>query len=133
MLAYGKKEGEWRGEGILYHTSLGLHHHTTIHRHAISTTIKSPHTGHKTRLVAAHLPHHATLDVALQLLEEWGRTMPKGRAILGIDANETFTGGGLTHCQRRGSAAPRHGFGVAPARPSAGHPDLPPLQHSHAA
>ena len=48
VLAYGKKEGEWRGEGILYHTSLGLHRHTTIHRHAISTTIKSPHTGHKT-------------------------------------------------------------------------------------
>ena len=106
MLAYGKKEGEWRGEGILYHTSLGLHHHTTIHRHAISTTIKSPRTGHKTRLVAAHLPHHATLDVALQLLEEWGRTLPKGRAILGIHANETFYGGGRratgTHCQRRG-------------------------------
>ena len=132
MLAYGKKEGEWRGEGILYHTSLGLHHHTTIHRHAISTTIKSPHTGHKTRLVAAHLPHHATLDVALQLLEEWGRTMPKGRAILGIDANETFYGGG-PQGNRHTLPEARKGLGVAPARPSAGHPDLPPLQHGHAA
>ena len=43
----------------------------------------------------------------------------RGVGILGIDANETFTGGGAAgqqaHCQRRGSAAPRHGLGGAPA------------------
>ena len=61
----------------------------------------------------------------------------RGVGILGIDANETFTGGGAAgqqaHCQRRGSAAPRHGLGGAPAGPGPAHPDLPPLQHSHAA
>ena len=70
----------------------GLHHHSTVHQYAVSTTIKSSQTGRKTRLVAAHLPHHATLDTTLQLLEDWGRAMPKSGAILGVDANETFTG-----------------------------------------
>ena len=88
VLVYGKKEGEWRGEGVLYHTSQGLHYHSTVHQYAVSTTIKSSQTGRKTRLVAAHLPHHATLDTTLQLLEDWGRAMPKSGAILGVDANE---------------------------------------------
>ena len=41
-IIYGKKEGTWRGEGILYHKQQGMHHHSQLHTHAISTTIRCP-------------------------------------------------------------------------------------------
>ena len=34
VLIYCKNEGEWRGEGVLYHRSQGLHHHGKVHRQA---------------------------------------------------------------------------------------------------
>ena len=98
VLIYGKKEGEWRGEGVLYHRSQGLHHHSKVHRHAISTTIRCQHSGAKTRLLSAHLPHHASLELTAVLLSDWGHGVPKGKVWLGIDANETFT----SRLQRRG-------------------------------
>ena len=78
VLIYGNKEGEWRGEGVLYHRSQGLHHHSKIHRHAVSTTIRCQRTGAKTRFLAAHLPHHATLELTAALLLDWGNGIPKG-------------------------------------------------------
>ena len=85
ILVYGKKEATWRGEGILHHTSRGMHHYSKVHTHAISTTLRCPHTMTKCRLIAAHLPHHATVDQTAALMAEWGQSMPKH------DANETFT------------------------------------------
>ena len=97
-IVYGKKEGTWRGEGILYHKQQGMHHHSQLHTHAISTTIRCPHTAARCRYIAAHLPHHATVEQTAALMAEWGQTMPKHKAWLGMDANETFTatpGGGV--------------------------------------
>ena len=82
VLIYGKKEGEWRGEGVLYHKSQGLHHHSKVHRHALSTTIRCPHTGGKSRLLSAHLPHHASLELTAALLSDWGHGVHKGRVWL---------------------------------------------------
>ena len=79
VLIYCKKEGEWRGEGVLYHRSQGLHHHSKVHRQAISTTIRCQHTGAKTRLMAAHLPHHATLELTATLLSDWGMASLKAK------------------------------------------------------
>ena len=76
---------------MLYHRSQGLHHHSKVHRHALSTTIRCPHTGGKSRLLSAHLPHHASLELTAVLLSDWGHGIPKGRVWLGIDAKETFT------------------------------------------
>ena len=80
-----RKRQHGRGEGILHHTSRGMHHYSKVHTHAISTTLRCPHTMTKCRLIAAHLPHHATVDQTAALMAEWGQSMPKH------DANETFT------------------------------------------
>ncbi|CAE7192827.1 unnamed protein product [Symbiodinium sp. CCMP2592] len=106
VLVYGKKEGTWRGEGILYHSSRGLHHHSKVHTHALSTTIRCPRTHSRCRFLAAHLPHHATVEEAVALLAEWGEATPKtkGKLWIRMDANETFTtsdgGGGARDASR---------------------------------
>ncbi|CAE6934778.1 unnamed protein product [Symbiodinium sp. CCMP2592] len=91
ILIFGKSEGAWRGEGILFHSSLGMHHHSKVHKHAISTTIRHPHSASKAKFISAHLRHHATAEQATALVSEWGAHMPKHKAWIGLDANETFT------------------------------------------
>ncbi|CAE6973291.1 unnamed protein product [Symbiodinium sp. CCMP2592] len=90
-LIYGKREGAWRGEGILYHSSLGLHHNSKTHTHAVSTTIRNHRSQTRMKLIAAHLPHHATTEQTAALAAEWGEHMPRNKVWMGIDANETFT------------------------------------------
>ncbi|CAE7686606.1 unnamed protein product [Symbiodinium sp. CCMP2592] len=110
-LIYGKREGAWRGEGILYHSSLGLHHHSRAHMHAVSTTIRSHHSKIKMKLIAAHLPHHATTEQTTALAAEWGEHMPRNKIWIGIDANETFTTtpGGLDYLWQKGYRAEEGG------------------------
>ena len=123
VLAYGKKEGEWRGEGILYHTSLGLHHHTTIHRHHIPThrAQNPPSSG------SPPTPCHTRCGPAVA--RGVGQNNAQGQSHPGHRCQRDLYGGG-PQGNRHTLPEARKGLGVAPARPSAGHPDL---QHSHAA
>ena len=139
VLIYGKKEGEWRGEGVLYHRSQGLHHHSKVHRHAISTTIRCQHSGAKTRLLSAHLPHHASLELTAVLLSDWGHGVPK-KAKSGWGSTPTRPS---LHAYNVGATARTHSQGrrdltqlprVGACLPAAATPgdQLPSIQYSHA-
>ena len=62
-----------------------------------------------TGVVAAHMPHHATLPQAQHILTEWGDSphLQQRRALIGADMNETFRscgGAGIAATTSRGEA-----------------------------
>ena len=90
-LVFGKKEGEWRGEGVAY---LREHFgHVAPHVQAGAVSIALTHVGGgRTGVMASHMPHHATVPQARQLLTEWGDGphMQVRRVMVGADMNETL-------------------------------------------
>ena len=99
-IVYGKKEGTWRGEGILYHKQQGMHHHSQLHTHAISTTIRCPHT----------------LDLATPTFHPYNTTMQSRRldylfvrSRRGVGAGggaKCAMGSETDHCRQHGSRLP---------------------------
>ena len=66
-IVIGKWDGDWRGEGIAYITAQFGHDAPAIHQGALSLTLK--HTGGgRTGVMAAHMPHHATVPQAREIL-----------------------------------------------------------------
>ncbi|CAE7235511.1 unnamed protein product [Symbiodinium sp. CCMP2592] len=85
---FGKKAEEWRGNAIL-HTSNLRHSQGKLLPCSISCTL----TSDELRLGAfsVHIPHHATLSTTEQILQQlYPHLQSHHRAIVGIDANETF-------------------------------------------
>ena len=70
-LAFGKQEGEWRGEGW---PSAGTQQHTPIHKSWPGgwRWCFAPRRGRKWGALSAHVPHHATTARTEALLSEWG-------------------------------------------------------------
>ena len=57
-------------------------------RGPVATTIVTQHT--HIRVLAGHVPHHATIPQTEALLHPWGETLQGRVVVLGMDANETF-------------------------------------------
>ena len=57
----------------------------------LATTFSAPEGKRGLRVMAGHIPHHATTAQTEQYLLAWGGTLAKARVLAGIDANEVFT------------------------------------------
>ena len=90
QLVYGKQKYEFRGEGIA-HTKAYSHHSSTVSKAAVHTHIRSKRGTLALRITSGHIPHHATIPQTEAILSTWEGIHPRGRTILGFDANETFT------------------------------------------
>ena len=106
-LVMGRTDREWRGEGIAYTTQHYHHTHTQNHEGALTVILSggnAPTTPAETAagqntptnvhvgIVSAHLPHHATLEQAQQLLASWGDSgaMQLWSVLMGADLNENL-------------------------------------------
>ncbi|CAE7730219.1 unnamed protein product, partial [Symbiodinium sp. CCMP2456] len=91
-LAFGKAEGEWRGEGVAWHTTLGKHAGTLVMEGGVALTLTTAE-GNKWGLLSAHVPHHATLARTETLMSGWedAGALKQRRVLVGVDANEQFT------------------------------------------
>ncbi|CAE7918081.1 unnamed protein product [Symbiodinium necroappetens] len=87
----GRQDEDWRGTGIV-HTSQFKHSRNKLLRSGFSTCLSVGEL--RFTVVSGHLPHHATMPEADEIATTWLqqlRSTPK--AILGMDANETFSEG----------------------------------------
>ena len=90
QIVFGKMEGEFRGEGVA-HTTTFSHHRSKVLPGAVLTQLRSKQGNLACTTIAGHIPHHATIAQAEAILSGWGDATQTRRAILGFDANETFT------------------------------------------
>ncbi|CAE7807571.1 unnamed protein product [Symbiodinium sp. CCMP2592] len=89
QIIFGKRDEDWRGTGIV-HTSNLQHTRGKILPCSISCTLTS--SGLRIGAFSIHLPHHATLSASEQLLQGiHAQVQSHSRAVIGIDANETFS------------------------------------------
>ncbi|CAE7939467.1 unnamed protein product [Symbiodinium sp. KB8] len=91
-LAFGKLEGEWRGEGVAFRKHAATHTNTQVMAGGVALVLHTT-LGQKWGAISAHVPHHATTGQTEALMSEWGActAMKQRRVLLGIDANEQFT------------------------------------------
>ena len=91
VLVFGKHQRDWRGVGIAYRSRHLKHSNTKLLPVGIVTTL-STHEGKRgLRVLAGHVPHHATIAFTEHCMLEWGGTLAKARVLAGVDANEVFT------------------------------------------
>ena len=106
QIVYGKCDGEFRGEAIAHRATHFSHHQSQCILGAVATTIKLRQTSASFRTLAGHIPHHATIAAAEDMLTSWGEQLRGSRVVAGMDANETFatpsttTTGGAAHTGR---------------------------------
>ena len=84
----GKQATEWRGTAIV-HSAEYRHSRNKLLKTGICTTLRQGNL--RFLALSGHLPHHATLPEAADILNTWEQQYlwePKG--VLGMDANETF-------------------------------------------
>ncbi|CAE7744136.1 unnamed protein product [Symbiodinium sp. CCMP2592] len=88
QMVFGKRTEDWRGNGIM-HTSNLRHTRGKLLPCSISCTLSSDAL--RLGAFSIHIPHHATLSATEQILQELhAHLQSHARAVLGIDANETF-------------------------------------------
>ena len=90
-LVFGKNSRDWRGTAIAFRSSAAKHTNSMLLPGGITTTLTTNTTRQATQYIAGHIPHHATLAQAEEMLGGWQPTPTKPRVILGVDANETYT------------------------------------------
>ena len=90
QIVFGKMKGEFRGEGVA-HTTTFSHHRSKVLPGAVTTQLRSKQGNLACTVIAGHIPHHATIAQTEAMLSGWGDATHTRRAILGFDANETFT------------------------------------------
>ena len=100
-----KGPDEWRGTGIAYHADSITHVDTpTASEASIGATLYTA-AGSKLHFIAAHLPHHATLDQTHHILQAWQEHHPQLQrhpCVIGADWNETFHTANQTATTARG-------------------------------
>ena len=100
-----KGPSEWRGTGIAFHADLISHVDTpTTSEASIGATLYTS-MGSKLHVIAAHMPHHATLDHTHRILHDWQAHHPQLHhhpCIIGADWNETFHTANQTATTARG-------------------------------
>ena len=91
-LAFGKQEGEWRGEGVAFRKHTATHTNTQVMTGGVAIVLRST-LGHKWGALSAHVPHHATTAHTETLMAQWGEcaALRQCRVLVGMDANEQFT------------------------------------------
>ncbi|CAE7557635.1 unnamed protein product [Symbiodinium sp. CCMP2592] len=88
QMIFGKRSEDWRGNAVV-HTANMQHTRGKILHGALSCTLTS--LDFRLGAFSVHIPHHATLSTTEQILQELhNQTTFHGKAIIGIDANETF-------------------------------------------
>ncbi|CAE7726322.1 kif1 [Symbiodinium sp. CCMP2592] len=88
QMVFGKRTEDWRGNAIM-HTSNLRHTRGKLLPCSISCTLSSDTL--RLGAFSIHIPHHATLSATEQILQELhAHLQSHGRAVIGIDANETF-------------------------------------------
>ena len=89
-MIFGKGPEDWRGNAVV-HTSNLRHTRGKSLPSAISRILSSAEI--RLGAISVHIPHHATLSATEQILQSLQEhTHTSHKAILGIDANETFCG-----------------------------------------
>ena len=87
QIVFGKLEGEFRGEAVAHKLEY-KHQQTTVVPGALLTTLTTNHT--RLRVLAGHIPHHATIPQTEDKMQPWNHAFTKGKLVIGVDANETF-------------------------------------------
>ena len=90
VIVYGKNKGDWRGTGIAYKAEGRKHSNTKRLQVGIATTVSSSQGKQGIRYLSGHVPHHATVAQAEEIMQSWGSTLKKAKIVVGIDANEEF-------------------------------------------
>ncbi|CAE7690139.1 unnamed protein product [Symbiodinium sp. CCMP2592] len=91
QVVYGKREGEFRGEGVAHTSEHYTHHHSRVTSGGVITTLKATTDKATVRTLAGHIPHHATIPETETILSEWGDGLgDHKRCLLGLDANESL-------------------------------------------
>ncbi|CAE7709541.1 unnamed protein product, partial [Symbiodinium necroappetens] len=98
----GKQETDWRGTGIV-HTSQFKRSRNKLLRSGYSSCLTMGEL--RVTVVSGHMPHHATMAEADEIATSWLQQLrPAPKAVLGMDANETFSlgisGKTITHSGR---------------------------------
>ncbi|CAE7308075.1 unnamed protein product [Symbiodinium sp. CCMP2592] len=89
QMLYGRREEDWRGTAIV-HTSNLQHTRGKILPCSISCTLTS--SEFRIGVFSIHIPHHATLSTTEQILQSIHIQMQTHtKAVIGVDANETFS------------------------------------------
>ena len=66
-------------------------HHSSSMTGAVVTALKNNQTHTTFRILAGHIPRHATIPATEQILAQWGEQLVgHTKAYVGMDANETF-------------------------------------------
>ena len=91
MLVHGKLQCEWRGCGVAFRKTLGLHFSSQLCLASCSTCLRF-HDSKVAGLISGHLSHRFTIAEAAEALQQWGETpaCKQPKLLLGFDANETF-------------------------------------------
>ncbi|CAE7898818.1 unnamed protein product, partial [Symbiodinium necroappetens] len=88
QLFAGKLEADWRGTGIA-HTGDVLRTSCKMLRGACSCALR--YEDLKFLATSAHVPHHATIEATDEILDSLSQQLRHvHKAVLGVDANETF-------------------------------------------
>ena len=91
MLVHGKQQPEWRGCGVAFRKTLGVHHASHLKIAACTVCLKL-HNGKRIGLVSGHISHRFTIADTAAALQQWGEAPAslEPKLLLGFDANETF-------------------------------------------
>ena len=91
ILLHGKHDEEWRGCGIAFLKTLGVHQSTRLHTASISTQLRL-HGNRTIGLISGHVSHKFSIAQTAEALSSWGDApcLKSFKVLLGFDANETF-------------------------------------------
>ena len=91
MLIHGKQQSGWRGCGVAYRKTLGVHQNSHLRLAACTTCLKF-HNHKAIGLISGHISHKFTIAETAAALQQWGETpaCAEAKVLLGLDANETF-------------------------------------------
>eukprot|EP00439_Symbiodinium_sp_Y106_P034658 s5604_g4.t1 len=87
----GKQDSDWRGTGIAHATCMGRSRNKLLQ---CGTGCLLSDDTNKLYVMSGHIPHHATLLQTEAIVDTWKQQFDHyEKALLGWDANETFTTG----------------------------------------
>ena len=102
QMLFGKGTEDWRGNAVVHTTNL-RHSRGKVLPSAISCVLTSEEL--RFGAVSLHIPHHATLSQTEQILQQLQpHADTTHKAVLGVDANETFSAANLNKQHKANTA-----------------------------